>query len=107
MGAASEADSPRGAPNATNAAVSESAKPAVPKDTFQDEKVRCKQIHGYEEEKKLTMDGSQFGKGLVFYLRDKKIVGLLLFNVFGKVQEARDIINAGYTSDQIDGLLKK
>lgn len=43
----------------------------------------------------------------MFYLRDKKIVGLLLFNVFGKVQEARDIINAGYTSDQIDGLLKK
>ncbi|CDH58611.1 apoptosis-inducing factor mitochondrial [Lichtheimia corymbifera JMRC:FSU:9682] len=87
MGAASEANSPRGAPNATATTTSsEAAKPAVAKDTFQDEK---------------------FGKGLVFYLRDKKIVGLLLFNVFGKVQEARDIINAGYTSDQIDGLLKK
>jgi programmed cell death 8 (apoptosis-inducing factor) len=31
----------------------------------------------------------------------------VLFNVFGKVQEARDIINGGYTSDKIDGLLKQ
>ncbi|KAI7871318.1 apoptosis-inducing factor, mitochondrion-associated, C-term-domain-containing protein [Spinellus fusiger] len=48
-----------------------------------------------------------YGKGLVFYVRDSKVVGLLLFNVFGKVQEARDIINAGYTSDKIDGLVKQ
>ncbi|KAI8069548.1 apoptosis-inducing factor, mitochondrion-associated, C-term-domain-containing protein [Gongronella butleri] len=49
----------------------------------------------------------KFGKGLVFYVRDRKIVGLVLFNVFGKVQEARDIVDAGLTSDKIDGLLKK
>ncbi|KAI8098957.1 uncharacterized protein BX664DRAFT_320016, partial [Halteromyces radiatus] len=51
--------------------------------------------------------GEKFEKGLVFYVRDRKIVGLLLFNVFGKVQEARDIIDAGLTSDKIDHLLKK
>lgn len=49
----------------------------------------------------------KFGKGLVFYTRDQQIVGLLLFNVFGKVQAARDIIDAGYKVDQIDGLLKQ
>ncbi|KAI8987638.1 apoptosis-inducing factor, mitochondrion-associated, C-term-domain-containing protein [Mycotypha africana] len=49
----------------------------------------------------------KFGKGLVFYTRDQKIVGLVLFNVFGKVQEARDIISSGYTTDQIDSLVKK
>ncbi|KAI9303582.1 apoptosis-inducing factor, mitochondrion-associated, C-term-domain-containing protein [Cunninghamella echinulata] len=49
----------------------------------------------------------KFGKGLVFYVRDRKIVGLVLFNVFGKVQEARDIIDAGLTSDKVDNLLKK
>ncbi|KAI8149749.1 apoptosis-inducing factor, mitochondrion-associated, C-term-domain-containing protein [Fennellomyces sp. T-0311] len=82
--AGSEAESPRGAPGASTAG--EAAKAVATKNPFQDEK---------------------FGKGLVFYTRDKQIVGLLLFNVFGKVQEARDIIDAGYTTEQIDGLLKK
>ncbi|PHZ08571.1 apoptosis-inducing factor 1, mitochondrial-like protein [Rhizopus microsporus ATCC 52813] len=87
--ARTEVDSPRAAPGeeqqqvSTGQSVSEAVKAKNP---FQDEK---------------------FGKGLVFYVRDKKIVGLVLFNVFGKVQEARDIINAGYTSDKIDGLVKK
>ncbi|EIE85142.1 hypothetical protein G6F46_003072 [Rhizopus delemar] len=86
----SEADSPRSAPGEeqTAAAVSTQSisETVKAKNPFQDEK---------------------FGKGLVFYVRDKKIVGLVLFNVFGKVQEARNIINGGYTSDKIDGLVKK
>ncbi|KAI9319864.1 apoptosis-inducing factor, mitochondrion-associated, C-term-domain-containing protein [Dichotomocladium elegans] len=94
MGAGLEAASPRGAAAAgvapatadPDASAQDTPKPSTGKNIFEDEK---------------------FGKGLVFYVRDKKIVGLLLFNVFGKVQEARDIINAGYTSEQIDGLLKK
>ncbi|ORZ14240.1 hypothetical protein BCR42DRAFT_329796 [Absidia repens] len=57
--------------------------------------------------KSTAQDTPAFGKGLVFYVRDRKIVGLLLFNVFGKVQEARNIIDAGLTSDKIDNLLKK
>ncbi|KAI8058795.1 apoptosis-inducing factor, mitochondrion-associated, C-term-domain-containing protein [Thamnidium elegans] len=85
--AASEADSPRAALGGEEAVKAPSVTEAVKaKNPFQDEK---------------------FGKGLVFYVRDQKIVGLVLFNVFGKVQEARDIINGGYTSDKIDGLLKK
>ncbi|KAI9261027.1 apoptosis-inducing factor, mitochondrion-associated, C-term-domain-containing protein [Sporodiniella umbellata] len=83
--AGTEADSPRSVPGETlkTPSVTEAVKANTP---FQDEK---------------------FGKGLVFYVRDKKIVGLVLFNVFGKVQEARNIINSGYTSEQIDGLVKK
>ncbi|ORX63144.1 hypothetical protein DM01DRAFT_1331217 [Hesseltinella vesiculosa] len=54
-----------------------------------------------------SLADEKFGKGLVFYVRDRKIVGLVLFNVFGKVQEARDIVDAGLTSDKIDGLLNK
>lgn len=87
--ASSEADSPRAAPaenatgSGTEAAVE--AKKQTPS-SLQDEK---------------------FGKGLVFYVRDQKVVGLVLFNVFGKVQEARDVINGGYTSDKIDGLVKQ
>ncbi|KAI8072156.1 apoptosis-inducing factor, mitochondrion-associated, C-term-domain-containing protein [Gilbertella persicaria] len=86
--AASEADSPRAAPGEDTSKIANPVTDAVKAkpNPFQDEK---------------------FGKGLVFYVRDQKIVGLVLFNVFGKVQEARDIINNGYTSDKIDGLLKK
>ncbi|KAG0191014.1 Apoptosis-inducing factor 1, mitochondrial [Apophysomyces sp. BC1034] len=83
VGAALEAESPRGAPGAQPSVVEQVA------------------------EKKNAFAEEKFGKGIVFYVRDKKIVGLLLFNVFGKVQEARDIINAGHTSDKIDGLLKQ
>ncbi|KAI8331781.1 apoptosis-inducing factor, mitochondrion-associated, C-term-domain-containing protein [Chlamydoabsidia padenii] len=59
------------------------------------------------QEKINPFQDEKFGKGLVFYVRDRKIVGLLLFNVFGKVQEARDVIDAGLTSDKIDNILKK
>ncbi|CAO3645531.1 unnamed protein product [Cunninghamella blakesleeana] len=86
VGAASESDSPRitGQQQSSSSSSNQVVKSNV--NPVQDEK---------------------FGKGLVFYVRDKKIVGLVLFNVFGKVQEARDIIDAGLTSDKVDNLLKK
>ncbi|KAI8974719.1 apoptosis-inducing factor, mitochondrion-associated, C-term-domain-containing protein [Pilobolus umbonatus] len=80
---ASEADSPRTTGEATAPSVTEEV---MAKNPFENEK---------------------FGKGLVFYVREKQIVGLVLFNVFGKVKEAREIINAGHTSDHIDSLLKQ
>lgn len=89
--AASEADSPRAAPGES------STTPAATSSVT--EAVKAKGGNPFQDEK--------FGKGLVFYVRDQKVVGLVLFNVFGKVQEARDIINGGYTSDKIDGLVKK
>ncbi|CAO3637451.1 unnamed protein product [Mucor hiemalis] len=89
--AASEADSPRAAPGGEA--------PAAPASTASSVTEAVKAKNPFQDEK--------FGKGLVFYVRDQKIVGLVLFNVFGKVQEARDIINGGYTSDKIDGLLKQ
>lgn len=70
--AGTEADSPRSAPGEVHA-TSSVVEAVKTKNSFEDEK---------------------FGKGLVFYVRDKKIVGLVLFNVFGKVQEARNIIRS-------------
>jgi programmed cell death 8 (apoptosis-inducing factor) len=49
----------------------------------------------------------KFGKGLVFYMKNKKVVGVLLFNVFGKVQEARDVIANGTPVDQIEKVVSK
>ena len=34
----------------------------------------------------------QFGKGVVFYMKEKKVVGVLLWNVFGQMPVARRII---------------
>jgi programmed cell death 8 (apoptosis-inducing factor) len=86
--AASETDSPRAAPNEQPTSVTEAVSKAV-------------------TETKHSLADEKFGKGLVFYVRDQKIVGLVLFNVFGKVQEARNVINDGLSSDEIDGLVKK
>ena len=36
-------------------------------------------------------EGEQYGKGVVFYLRDKQVVGLLLWNVFNRMPIARKV----------------
>lgn len=35
--------------------------------------------------------GDQYGKGVVFYLKDDTVVGILLWNVFNKMQIARKV----------------
>ncbi|KAI9486709.1 MAG: apoptosis-inducing factor, mitochondrion-associated, C-term-domain-containing protein [Benjaminiella poitrasii] len=84
---------------AAAAAAAASADPTSDSTKSITEEIASKKENPFKNEK--------FGKGLVFYVRDQKIVGLVLFNVFGKVQEARNIINGGYTSDKIDGLIKQ
>ncbi|XP_076808808.1 apoptosis-inducing factor 1, mitochondrial-like isoform X1 [Clavelina lepadiformis] len=37
-------------------------------------------------------ENKEFGKGVVFYLRDQKLVGILLWNVFGRMSVARKLI---------------
>eukprot|EP01135_Chromosphaera_perkinsii_P000140 Nk52_evm36s32 gene=Nk52_evmTU36s32 len=34
----------------------------------------------------------EYGKGVVFYMRDKRVVGVLLWNVFDKIPQARKLI---------------
>ena len=38
-----------------------------------------------------SADSEDFGKGVVFYLRENKVVGLLLWNVFGRMPLARKV----------------
>ena len=35
--------------------------------------------------------GEDYGKGIIFYLRDKVVVGIILWNVFGKMPIARKV----------------
>ena len=42
-----------------------------------------------------------YGKGVVFYLKDRKIVGILLFNLFNRVNLAKEILKEGRSVDEI------
>ena len=47
-----------------------------------------------------------YGKGVVFYTKEKTIVGILLFNLFNRASLARKIISDKKTVDEIDDLVE-
>ena len=47
-----------------------------------------------------------YGRGAVFYLRNKRVVGVLMWNLFDRVPVARQIINDGKTYDNFSELAK-
>ncbi|KAG0223950.1 Apoptosis-inducing factor 1, mitochondrial [Actinomortierella wolfii] len=51
-------------------------------------------------------DKEKYSKGLVLYLKDKKIVGLLMWNNFGKVDDARKILGQVYDTEKVEALVK-
>lgn len=56
---------------------------------------------------KLSKSGSEdFGKGVVFYLRQNKVVGILLWNIFGRTGVARKIIHGQQEYDDYTELAK-
>ena len=44
-----------------------------------------------ESDAKPADSGSDYGKGVIFYLRDKVIVGVVMWNVFGRMAIARQV----------------
>ncbi len=40
----------------------------------------------------MESSGDEFEKGVVYYLKDRKVCGILLWNTFGKIDKAREII---------------
>jgi len=48
----------------------------------------------------------EYGKGVVFYLKDNKVVGVLMWNLFNKVPVARKIIKEGKTFEDFAELKK-
>ncbi|KAG0043087.1 Apoptosis-inducing factor 1, mitochondrial [Gryganskiella cystojenkinii] len=51
-------------------------------------------------------DKEKYNKGLVLYLKDKRIVGLLMWNNFGKVEDARKILGEIYDTEKVEALVK-
>ncbi|KXJ12564.1 Apoptosis-inducing factor 1, mitochondrial [Exaiptasia diaphana] len=48
----------------------------------------------------------EFGKGVVFYLQDKKVVGVVMWNVFNRMPIARKVIKEGRTWNDLNELAK-
>lgn len=50
--------------------------------------------------------GDDYGKGVIFYLRDNVIVGVILWNVFNRMPIARKIINEGKEFEDLNEVAK-
>lgn len=59
-----------------------------------------------EQELRAPEPGDNYGKGVVFYLRDNIIVGIVLWNVFTKMAIARKIINESKSYDDLSEVAK-
>lgn len=47
-----------------------------------------------------------FSKGVIFYLKDEKIVGIVLWNVFNRINTARAFINQAKSCNDINEIAK-
>lgn len=50
--------------------------------------------------------GDDFGKGVVFYMKEKKIVGVLLWNIFGHMPVARKLISDSHDHEDLNAVAK-
>lgn len=51
-------------------------------------------------------DHEDFSKGVVFYLRDEKIVGIVLWNVFNRINTARAVLGQDKKYDDLNEVAK-
>lgn len=54
----------------------------------------------------ITKDQDDFSKGVVFYLRDEKIVGIVLWNVFNRINTARAVLSQDKKYDDLNEVAK-
>lgn len=52
------------------------------------------------------VEKEDFGKGVVFYLRDEKIIGVVLWNVFNRINTARAVIGEGKKYEDLNEVAK-
>lgn len=51
-------------------------------------------------------ENADLSKGVVFYMQDEKIVGIVLWNVFDRINTARAILSEGKTYDDLNDVAK-
>lgn len=57
-------------------------------------------------EPKTASDVDNYNKGVVFYMQDEKVVGIVLWNVFNRINVARSIIAEGRKYDDLNEVAK-
>lgn len=91
---ATDKDTPKAAVEATGEAVrsesEEHAKPVKPAQNLPD----------------LPKEGEDYGKGVIFYMKDKTVVGVVLWNVFNRMPIARKILKEGKEQEDLGELAK-
>jgi apoptosis-inducing factor 1 len=53
-----------------------------------------------------TPNGEQYNKGVIFYMQNDKIVGILLWNVFNRISIARRILSSDETFTDLNEVAK-
>lgn len=59
-----------------------------------------------KDSRKVDNAEDDYGKGVVFYMKDNKIVGILLWNVFNRISIARKILMLNETFDDLNEVAK-
>lgn len=54
----------------------------------------------------ISDEKDDFSKGVVFYLRDEKIVGIVLWNVFNRINTARAVLSQDKKYDDLNEVAK-
>uniref|UniRef100_A0A8C3DSL8 Apoptosis-inducing factor 1, mitochondrial n=1 Tax=Corvus moneduloides TaxID=1196302 RepID=A0A8C3DSL8_CORMO len=54
----------------------------------------------------VPQQGEDYGKGVIFYLRDKVVVGIVLWNIFNRMPIARKIIKDGEEHEDLNEVAK-
>ncbi|XP_076034595.1 apoptosis inducing factor [Oratosquilla oratoria] len=62
--------------------------------------------HLHSSEPHPPQTGENYGKGVVFYLRDNVVVGVVLWNVFNRMPIARKVIKEGKSYDDLSEVAK-
>lgn len=57
-------------------------------------------------EPKTAADVDNYNKGVVFYMKDERVVGIVLWNVFNRINVARSIIADGRKYDDLNEVAK-
>lgn len=55
--------------------------------------VQAAELSNDSDDDQFNGDNDDFSKGVVFYMQDEKIVGIVLWNVFDRINTARAILN--------------
>lgn len=66
-----------------------------------EDRIKEEQLHKQE-----SQGGENFGKGVIFYLRDDIVVGIVLWNVFNRMSIARQILKDQRKYDDLNEVAK-